>query len=331
MSVRRLLPGVAVLVGVGLVAKLVSRVLPVNHLLLAVVLGLLIANVVGVPRRLRPGVEQYDLLLEAGIVLMGAYLVFGEIADAGLQILGLVVGILTVAVLCVETLSSRVFNIEAKLSSLLASGAAICGVSAVVATAGGIEADEEHVAYAVATILVFDALTLFSYPVVGSALGLGDKAFGVWAGVSMFSTGPVTAAGFAYSDVAGTWATVTKLTRNFFLGAVVVLYSLSYARSDAADSKPNVSASLWENFPKFVVGFVFVVTLASFEILSTSHLTSLQHASKWLFVFAFAGMGTQIRASEMRRAGVRPVLSMFISLLVVATLSLLVVTLLFGS
>lgn len=329
-TVKRVLPGLALLVALGLFAKAASLVVPANNLLLAIGLGVVVGNVVGVPASLEPGVERYDVVLEAGIVLMGAYVVLGEIVEAGPRILLLVVGTLGFAVVCVELLSGPLLGIDDKLSSLLASGTAICGVSAVVATAGGIDAEDEQIAYAVATILVLDALTLFSYPVVGSVLGLGEKTFGIWAGLSMFSTGPVTAVGFAYSDVAGTWATLTKLTRNFFLGGLVVLYSLHYARSGGPRKFRAVPSRVWSDFPKFVVGFAFVVALASSGALSPDQLTSIQHASKWLLAFAFAGMGMRIRVSEMRDAGIRPVIAVLASFLVISLCSLAAVRLLFG-
>jgi uncharacterized integral membrane protein (TIGR00698 family) len=329
-GVTRVVPGLLLLVSLGLLAKGTSLLVPVDTLLLAIGFGVVVGNVLGVPPRFEAGVEQYEVVLEAGIVLMGAYLVIGEIVAAGPRIVLLVLAALTFAILCVEAVSNSLFGIDDKLSSLLASGTAVCGVSAVVATAGGIDADEEQIAYAVATVLVFDALTLVAYPLAGSLLGLGEKPFGVWAGVSMFSTGPVTAAGFAYSEVAGTWATLTKLTRNFFLGGVVVLYSVYYAQSSASGGVRSIPARIWNNFPKFVVGFVLVVALASLQVLSEAQLTSVQNASKWLLTVAFAGMGTHIRLSEMRQAGLRPLLAVAVAFVSISVFSLAAVWFLFG-
>lgn len=328
--VRRFVPGLAFLVGLGLLAKAGSLILPVNNLLLAIGLGVIVANTVGVPSAFGPGVEQYDVVLEAGIVLMGAYVVFGEIVEAGPRILLLVLGVLVFAMLLVELVSTSLFGIDDKLSSLLASGTAVCGVSAVVATAGGIDADEEQIAYAVATVLVFDALTLVLYPAAGSLLGMAEKPFGIWAGLSMFSTGPVTAAGFAHSEVAGTWATLTKLTRNFFLGGVVVVYSLYYAGYTASGGLRSIPVRIWRNFPKFVVGFLIVVALASAQVFTEDQLISLQNASQWFLMIAFAGMGAHIRVSEMRKAGLRPLAAVALGFLVISALSLVTVLLLFG-
>jgi uncharacterized integral membrane protein (TIGR00698 family) len=330
----RLLPGLALLVAVGLLARLLSTAVPsVNHLIAAVVLGALLANVVGWPSVAAPGVARHKLLLEVGIVLMGAQLAVGAVLDAGPRILLLVVGTVAFSLLVVEFFARNVFGLAEKIGSLVAAGVSICGVSAVVAVASSIEADEEQVAYAVATVLLFDAATLFVYPLVGHALGLSDVVFGVWAGLSMFSTGPVAAAGFAYSEAAGQWATLTKLARNLFISAAVVVYSVWYARRRLArnDEAARVSPGLlWTKFPKFVVGFVLVMLVANLGVFTPDQRVSLQHAYQWLFLFAFAGLGLEMRLGELRRAGARPVLLTLVSLLVVATVSLAVVSLLFG-
>jgi uncharacterized membrane protein YadS len=186
--------------------------------------------------------------------------------------------------------------------------------------------------------------------------------FGIWAGLSMFSTGPVTAAGFAFSEVAGQWATLTKLTRNVLLGAVVLAYSVVYtsgesaASADAADSPAETDGSagtdstasesdstsagtdstsagtlrrLWQSFPKFVVGFVSVMVLASSGALTAAEIDALARASHYLFLAAFAGLGLGIDASDLRQTGVRPVAALFVTLVVVSVVSLTVVRFLF--
>lgn len=234
MGFRRTLPGVVALAGGAVVARAAGRVVGVDPLLAGVALGALLVNAAGVPAWLRPGVGTHDLWLGAGIVLMGASVTLDAVADAGGVVLAVVVVVTTTTVLTVELLS-RALGLGDRLGSLLAAGAGICGVSAVVAVAGAVRARETQVAYAAATVLLFDAVTLVVYPIVGDALGLSGTAFGVWAGASMFSTGPVVAAGFAHSDVAGRWATVTKLSRNALIGVVVLGYGSYYARADGPE------------------------------------------------------------------------------------------------
>jgi uncharacterized integral membrane protein (TIGR00698 family) len=327
-------PGLALLVVIGLTARLLSTAVPTfNHLFAAILIGAAQTNLVGTPQWAEPGVSRHKLVLEVGIVLMGASLALDAVFETGPTILILVAFTVAFTLLLVELLSRNVFKLEERMGSLVAAGTSICGVSAVVAVAGGIEANENQIAYAIATVLLFDALTLFTYPVVGRLLNLPDIVFGIWAGLSMFSTGPVAAAGFAYSDTAGQWATLTKLARNLFISAAVVCYSIYYARRRATqtDEIKRLSGKLlWDQFPKFIVGFVVVMILANFDVLSSAQRASVENAYQWLFLFAFAGLGLEMDLTKLRRTGARPVFVTFVSLVIVSTLSLILVHSLFG-
>jgi len=319
-SLKRLAPGLGFLVAVGIAAAALGAAAPVIAPLVAVAVGALVANTVGVPAVLRPGAETYKLWLEVGIVLMGARVSLDAVLGAGPALAVAVVGVVGLSLAIVETLSRSVFGLQDRLGSLLAAGASVCGVSAVVGVAGAVRADERHVAYATTTILVFDAVTLVAYPAAGHLLGLPDRVFGVWAGLSMFSTGPVTAAGFAHSEVAGQWATLTKLTRNALLGALVVGYSVAYA--GASRSAGRSLRALWDGFPKFVVGFVALVALASSGLVADPALARIETASRWAFLVAFAGLGASVDLEALRGAGLRPVALVGVALAVVSTVSL---------
>lgn len=324
---RRLVPGFTVLVSVALVARLLADRIPgVTTLVLAIAIGALVANTVGTPAWAAPGIALYTLLLETGIVLLGAALPLAAMFRSGPIVLVLAVGTVVFGLLFVEFLS-RLASLPARTGSLLAGGSSICGISAVVAIGGSIDADADQLAYVAGTVLLFDALTLLAFPAIGHFLDLPAKGFGVWVGLSMFSTGPVAAAGFSYDPLAGRWATLTKLVRNALIGVVAVGYSLAYVRSDA-DERPGLRF-LWTQFPKFLVGFVAVVAVANLGVLSGPQLGALSRLSDWLFVLAFAGLGFDIRLSEMRTTGVRPILVVFVHLLVVSAATLVVVSAIF--
>jgi uncharacterized integral membrane protein (TIGR00698 family) len=225
---RTYLPGVLALVVVALVAVVVAQFLPyIKPLLLTIALGALLANIVDLPSSLDPGLSLYKLLLETAIVLLGASVSLGALVTAGPVLVGLVILIVGFGVLLVTALT-RVAGLGDRLGSLLAAGASICGVSAIAAVAPTCKADETHIAHAAGTILVFDALTLVAFPAIGRLLAVDGRLFGIWIGLSMFSTEPVAAAGFAHSGVAGRWATLTKLARNTLIGVVALAYSLHY-------------------------------------------------------------------------------------------------------
>jgi len=333
MGLRTLLPGLGFLVAVAGLAHAVGAATPLHSLLAAILLGAVVANTVGVPAVLQPGADTYKLWLEVGIVLMGARISLDAILGAGPTLLVAVIGVVTLSLAAVEALARGPFGLQDWFGSLLAAGSSICGVSAVVAVAGAVRANESHVAYATSTILVFDAVTLFAYPALGHVLGLPDRVFGIWAGLSMFSTGPVTAAGFAYSEIAGQWAVVTKLTRNALLGGLVVVYSLLYAETGTASGGTDTAAdsggratlgSLWDGFPKFVLGFVSLAVLASSGLLADAEIARVEVAYRWAFLVAFAGLGTSIEAGEVRGAGLRPLALVGVALAVVSAVSLAV-------
>jgi uncharacterized integral membrane protein (TIGR00698 family) len=326
MQTFRVSAGVGVLIILGICSRLLAGIIGINHLIGAIVIGAVIANAVGVPEYVNPGVNTHKLWLEAGIVLIGAGIVLDEVFSAGVFTLLLVVGVVSGSLLVAESLT-RLLGVKPKLGSLLASGASICGVSAVVSVAGGIDASESHIAYASATILLFDALTIFLYPAAGHLLGLSDFVFGVWSGLTMFSTGPVTAVGFAYSTTAGEWATLTKLTRNAFIGVVTLLYVFWYS-PDGAASADDQSGSwrgeltrLWTDFPKFFLGFIAMILLGN-TVFSSETIQSLDNASNWLFLIAFVGLGLELRIENLRSAGVVPFLVVFLNLLLFSTLVL---------
>nr|WP_267902866.1 putative sulfate exporter family transporter [Halomarina oriensis] len=331
------MPGICVLVVMGVLARGVTALVPLgSELIVAVVLGMVVGNTVGVPSWAAPGVETNTRWLEAGIVLMGASVAVDQVIAAGPTVVVLIVAAVTTTVLTVELVARVFVRIPEKVGSLLAAGSGICGVSAVAAVAAGIRPTDQQVAYAAATILLFDAVTLLVYPAVGAALGLSDVVFGVWAGTTMFSTGPVTAAGFAYSGAAGQWAVLVKLARNALIGVVAVGYALFYSRRESGDTATlpdGVTAQslrfFWSNFPTFVVGFVVVTALSSAGAFSAAQLAALDDASNWLFLFAFVGLGLTVELAELRETGFRPVLVVLLGLLTVSSVMLAVLSVVF--
>src|SRR5260370_1503926 len=91
------------------------------------------------------------------------------------------VAIEIVGSLAFMTFLGRLFKLKPKLTTLLAVGSAVCGVSAIIATKGAIEADDEDSSFSIAAILSLGALALFTFPVFGHFLPLSGTAYGLWA------------------------------------------------------------------------------------------------------------------------------------------------------
>ena len=228
-QLARVLPGIVLLGIVGYAGKITEQsiaaygrahhlTLPnIEYVLWAIVFGLVVSNTVGVPRVCEAGIETYEFWLKIGIVLLGVRFLLGDVARLGGVSLLCVVLELAVSI-AVMTALGRAFRLPPKLTSLLAIGASICGVSAIIAAKGAIEADDEDASYAIAAILALGAISLVVFPVVGHALGMSDHAYGLWVGLAVDNTAEATAAGALYSDAAGRFAVLAKTTRNATIG-----------------------------------------------------------------------------------------------------------------
>src|SRR5438270_2183826 len=313
----RVIPGVLLLAAVGYAGKLLEQnvgayakahhwTFPnIEYVLWAIVLGLVISNTVGVPAIFRAGVATYEFWLKAGIVLLGARFLLGDVLKLGGVSLVLV-AIEIAGATAFMIFLGRAFGLRPKLTSLLAVGSAVCGVSAIIATQGAIEADEEDSSFAIAAILALGALSLFTFPLIGHALHLSDHAYGLWAGLAVDNTAEASAAGALYSDAAGKLAVLAKTTRNAMIGFVVLAYAIYWASRGQAKTVGNKAAFLWQKFPKFVLGFLFVSLLATFQVFDKVQIASLANLSRWAFLLTFAGVGLKTDFREIKRQGVRP-------------------------
>jgi len=322
-SAWRVFPGLALLGVLGVAARWLGGVTPFSPFVVAIGVGVAVAAAVDLPGWIRAGVDRYKLLLETGIVLLGAGLTATQLVETGPVVVTLATGVVLVGVAIGETVG-RVVGVEPTTRSLLSAGASVCGVSAVLAVAGSIGADEADITYAAGTVLLFDAATLLVFPAVGVALGLPDPVFGVWAGLSLFSTGPAAAVGFAVSEVAGRWATVTKLVRNTFIGVLAVGYAVHHA----ADGGRPRATEVWYRFPKFLIGFLAVVVIANAGLLDAGARASLGTVSDWLFTLAFVGLGMDLNPRRLRRTGLTPIAVVLTQFLAVTGAAYVAVTVL---
>lgn len=333
---RRLLeplPGIALLAAIGLIGKWIEQSIAaygkahhlhlpnIEYVLWAILIGLVVANTVGVPKVFRAGIATYDFWLKTGIVLLGARFLVGDLRVMGSVSLVLVLVELALAISFMLWLG-RVFGLNRNLSALLAVGSSVCGVSAIIATQGAIDADDEDASFAIAAILALGAISLLVFPLVGHALGMSDHAFGLWSGLAVDNTAEAVATGAIYSDTAQKFAVLAKTTRNAMIGFVVLGFALRWASSKATEFKENKAKFLWNKFPKFVLGFLFISALASAHFFDKGQISALGNLSRWAFLLTFAGVGLRTDLRAMAKQGLRPFVVGALGEVVIATLTL---------
>jgi uncharacterized integral membrane protein (TIGR00698 family) len=331
--VATLVPGVLILGVIGYAGKITEQSIAaygrahhltmpnIEYVLWAIVFGLIVANTSGIPAICEAGVETYEFWLKTGIVLLGVRFLLGDIARLGGVSLVCVIVELAVSII-VMTALGRAFKLSPKLTSLLAIGASICGVSAIIAAKGAIEADDEDASYAIGAILAIGAVSLVVFPLVGHALGMSDHAYGLWVGLAVDNTAEATAAGALYSDAAGRVAVLAKTTRNATIGFVVLGYALYWVHQGGASEVSHKSAFLWQKFPKFVIGFLLISALATAGAFSKSQSADLANLSRWAFLFSFAGIGLRTNIRALSNQGWRPLVVGVVGECAIAVLTL---------
>ena len=317
-----LLPGMALLFAIGEAGKYAENFLRlygkehhlalpnIEYVLWAIVLGLLIGNAFA-PFRwfaiFAPGIATYEFFLKLGIALLGVRFLLSDVLRLGGLSLLLVALEFAVATAMMIALG-KWFRLGPKLTALLAVGSSICGVSAIIATQGAIEASDEDASYAIGAILALGAASLFIFPAIGHALHMSDHAFGLWVGLAVDNTAEASAAGALFSQEAGKWAVLAKTARNATIGFVVLGVALVFAARAGKRLSGSRAALVWSKFPKFVLGFLLLSVLASTHALGSADVSNLANLSRWAFLLTFAGVGLRTNFVQLRRQGMRPLM-----------------------
>ncbi len=255
---------------------------PIDAMLIAIVIGIVLRNAIGLPVLFAHGVKYSVLtLLPFAIVLMGARLDFFDVMRTSGH--ALVISVVCVVVALGLTIwLCRKTGVGQKLGILIGVGTAICGGTAIAVTAPVIEADDSETAFAITTITLFGLLSVFVFPLLGAAFNMTQTEFGVWAGTSIHATPQVVATGFAYGPEAGDVATIVKLVRVLLLAPVVVVLGVWYAGEKRRRQQAHVTrvGKLSTLFPPFIFGFVLVALANTLHLLPNFTL-NLEESFLW--------------------------------------------------
>jgi uncharacterized integral membrane protein (TIGR00698 family) len=284
-----------------------------------------IRNAIGLPAVYEPGLQlALKKVLRVGVALLGIRLSFAAAGAIGLVALPIVLVCIASALLFV-TRVNRALGLSGRLGTLIAVGTAICGNTAIVATAPVIGARDDEVSYAVGCVTVFGLLALVGYPSLAHAVFAGDPQLaGFFLGTAIHDTAQVAGAGMVYlqqfgTDAALNTATVTKLIRNACMLGVIPLVAWLHHRAAAAEAgRPGAGLRLRDAFPLFVLGFVAMTLLRSlgdvavvrsaFVSPETWHgfIGAIGHAASWCLIIAMASVGLGTHFSRLRALGAKP-------------------------
>ncbi len=327
------LPGWLLLAAVALASQWISELVvmggkhPLEASALAVVLGILIRNGLGILKLLQPGVAASEKLLIFGIVLMGAGFDYNIVQQQGWHILTIILGTMILAFGLILALG-RMFQLPAGLSMLLSVGTTICGTSAIAITAPLIKAKEEETSYAVGTVALWGLVAILLYPKIGQMLQLSDLDFGVFAGTAIHSTPQVVGAGYIYSEAAGNTATAIKLVRNCFMAPLAIVIALWYARRFASEGSGGVKVDWKRAFPWFLFGYFLMAFFNTRGYFTKAGIAAFSETGKFLILLGMAGVGLNTNLAAFKAVGFKPLLAGLIGAIILAAISGLMIYLL---
>ena len=247
-------------------------------------------------------------ILKLAIILLGASLSVGTIMSVGRMTF--FVMIFTFA-MCFGGgyFIRKLFGLNWKLSNLISAGTGICGGSAVAALAPVIEADDKDVAFAMSSTFIFDMVMVAVYPIMGMLMGMSDTGFGIWAGTSVNDTASVVASGYAFSEAAGDFATMVKLTRTVAIIPTILVFAYISTRIKQKELKAEnkgKKVNILKIIPWFIAGFLLLATCNSVGFIPEALSSIIKAVSKFLMVAALAAIGLSTSLTDFKKAGLKP-------------------------
>ncbi|PTW63395.1 putative integral membrane protein (TIGR00698 family) [Breoghania corrubedonensis] len=317
----RALPGLLLTLAVTVAAFLLDRLEVLvfgrdwlETLVLAILLGALVRSTLTFHAMFRPGVDfAAKQVLEAAIVLLGGTISLGAIQAAGPALVG---GIACIVVLTIAAgyFIGRTLGLPRRLATLVACGNAICGNSAIAATAPVIKAEGDDVASSIAFTAVLGIAVVLILPVIGAALGMSQTRYGVLAGLTVYAVPQVLAATAPVGLVATQVGTLVKVVRVLMLGPVIFTLGMLPGNRESG-------AGLNKLVPWFIVGFLIMMTVRSAGLMPETLITPLTKTSGILTIISMAALGLTVDIRSLANAGLRVMSAAVMSLLVLATLA----------
>ena len=303
--------GVGICFAVAALSVLLERLIP-GELLGASIIALFMGTFINSffhPDWMKPALKfTSKKILKAAIVLLGASLSINTIMSVGKMTF--FVMIFTFA-MCFGGgfFIRKLFGLNWKLSNLISAGTGICGGSAVAAIAPVIDADDKDIAFAMSSTFLFDMVMIALYPIMGRARGMSDSAYGIWAGTSVNDTASVVASGYAFSEAAGDFATMVKLTRTIAIIPTVLVFAYIGTRMKQKELQAaggGKKVNIVKIIPWFIGGFLALAIVNSIGLIPVAVSGVMKSASKFLMVTALAAIGLGTSITDFKKAGLAP-------------------------
>lgn len=313
-KIRNFIPAFVALFVIAVVVRMVSAEFTLKRYLewafWALLIGLLIANTVGVPKWLKPAIRT-EFYIKTGLVIFGFSVLFSNIAKFGLYGLGIAWGVTPVVILFMWWFGNKVLKITNKpLLITLSAATSVCGTSAAIATGAASGAKKEDLSVAISISIIFTIIMMVFEPMIIEWTGMGQIMGGALIGGTVDSTGAVVLAGSALGPEAEQVASLVKMIQNILIGFIAFFVAIFFARKVDKTGKSEVGAvEIWNRFPKFILGFMVASIVASVIFVpavgaeKTGAINKVLGGFKdWAFVLAFTSIGLDTNFKQIAKS-----------------------------
>lgn len=333
--IEKYLIGIFITVILAVVSNFLSGLIPYKLIsggVFALLIGMALNPLITKNNMFKDGLKfTSSKVLKIGIIFMGASLSFSQVVRVGKFSL-IVMTFTLITAFVGGYLLGKLFNMDWKLSSLIAAGTGICGGSAIAAISPVIEAEDSDIAYAISATFIFDIVMVVLFPIMGKYFGMTDLGYGLWAGTAVNDTSSVVAAGYAFSDAAGKFSVIVKLTRTLSIVPVTLIFAYineklknkNEEQFSSSQGKNPKKVSIKRIFPWFILMFLVMVAIKSIGIIPEVASNYITTISKFFMVMALGAIGLQTNYNKLAKSGVAPMLHGFIISALVVIVSFLV-------
>jgi uncharacterized integral membrane protein (TIGR00698 family) len=306
-----LLPGLALSGLIALAATLLAQLEAdwlgrawIEPMVLAILLGMALANLWRVPSSAEPGVSfSAKTLLDIAVALLGATLSWAAIASLG-GWLFLGIALLVLLALSVTFVLARALGLSRRLSILIAAGNSICGNSAIAAVAPIVGAKPRDVAAAIALTACIGVITVLALPFAVFAFEMAYADYALLTGLTVYAVPQVVAAAAPFGSAVIALATLVKLSRVVMLGPLTLVLSvLAPHFANSGERPPGGRPTLY--LPWFIIAFALLAALRSLGVIADDTAVMLGSVSKVLATIAMAALGLGVSVATLREVGPR--------------------------
>jgi uncharacterized integral membrane protein (TIGR00698 family) len=304
----------------------------VEYPIWAVITGLLASVIFGATKTkdYARGGFRTELFLKTGLVLMGATVNTADIVRQGAG--GMVQAVIMIT--CVFFFTwwiSGLFKVDMQLRALMSASVSICGVSAAIAAGGAVLARKEQLAYVTTLVILFAVPLMLFMPWAAVQLGLNTTVAGAWIGGNIDTTAAVVGAGAVHSEAAMKTASIVKMSQNALIGVAAFFLAIYWVTKVEAKQGERPSAwTIWDRFPKFVLGFILTSILATAGLFTAQMIKDITTLRNIFLTMAFVSIGLEFAFGEIRKLGGKPLGIYFLATVFNTCLGLLVAYLIFG-